>query len=59
MAEGPDPNRHFETDPELSGEEEREGAGLGDPSSSRLGLSSWAVGVLAVVLVALFVLLMR
>lgn len=58
MAAGPDPNRHPETDPELSGEEQRAGAGLGNPDSSRLRLSSGAIAVLAVLFAAALLLLM-
>lgn len=58
MAQGPDPNRNFDTDPELTGDEIREGGGPGDPASSRLGLSSWGIVALAVALVAVLLFLM-
>lgn len=51
MAQAPDPNRHPETDPELSGHEERSGGGIGSPKSTRLGLSSGAIAGIAVLLV--------
>jgi hypothetical protein len=57
MAQGPDPNRHDEVDPELSAVEESRGRGLGSPSTTRLGLSppliTLLVVVIAVVLLAL------
>jgi hypothetical protein len=53
MAQGPDSNRWQSTDPELSPKEESEGGGLGDPSSTRLGLSSRSIVILVVLLVAL------
>ena len=59
MAQGPDPNRHFHTDPELSGEETRRGGGPGDPGSTRLGLSSWTSAALAVLVVVLLFVLLR
>lgn len=51
MALGPDPNRLTPRDPDLSAEEQADGGGLPDPSSTRLGLSSWAIALLAVLLV--------
>lgn len=57
MAQGPDPNRHTQTDRENTGDEQRAGGGLGDPRSSRLGLSSGAIAVVAV-LVGLGILLL-
>lgn len=58
MAQGPDPNRHFETDRELTGDEIREGGGPGDPDSSRIGLSSWAIVAVALALVGALLILM-
>lgn len=58
MAQGPDPNRHFETDPELAGDEIRAGGGPGDPGSTRMGLSSWAIAAVVVLFVAALVVLM-
>ena len=46
MASGPDPNRWTESDPQA-----RNG-GVGDPKTSRLGLSSAVSAVLALVLLA-------
>jgi len=50
MAQGPDPNRHHDTDPELSAEEERRGRGFSSPSTTRLGLSPPLITLLVVVL---------
>ena len=47
MASGPDPNRFDPTDPEASAETHRRGEGPGDLSSTRLGLPSWAIVVVA------------
>lgn len=58
MAQGPDPNRHFHTDPELTADEIRRGAGPGDPSTTRLGLSSWTSAFLAALVVALLIVLL-
>lgn len=58
MAQGPDPNRNFDTDREMTPEELRSGGGPGDFRSSRLGLSSWGVAILAIILVAALVALM-
>lgn len=46
MVEGPDPNRHFETDPELAESEE----GMESPGSTRLGLPSWLIALVALVI---------
>jgi hypothetical protein len=46
MASGPDPNRFTESDPQA-----RNG-GVGNPKTSRLGLSSAVSAVLALVLLA-------
>jgi hypothetical protein len=51
MVHGPDPNRNFETDPEVSAEEQRRGSDIGDTRTTRLGLSSWGIAILALVLV--------
>ena len=59
MAEGPDPSRHFETDREMTRDQLEEGGGLGNPRSTRAGLSSWAIAALVLVLLALFLFLMR
>ena len=58
MAQGPDPNRHTRTDPELSADRIRRGGGPGNPDSTRLGVSAWASALIALlVLVLAFVLL--
>lgn len=44
MAQGPDPNRWNETDPEAVG------GGLGDPPSTRLGLSSGVIAAIVLIL---------
>ena len=59
MAQGPDPNRHPGTDRELSGREQRRGGGTGSPRTTRLGLSSWLITLLAVALLIGFLALMR
>jgi hypothetical protein len=45
MAQGPDPNRWPDTDPEAAG------GNLGDVPSTRFGLSSWIIAALVVILV--------
>ena len=47
MVAGPDPNRFTETDPQATN------GGVGDPKTSRLGLSSTASAVIALLLLAL------
>ena len=59
MAQGPDPNRHFETDREITRDEVKAGGGLGDLRSSRLGLPSWAIALLALLILLIFIALMR
>ncbi|HEX8213193.1 MAG TPA: hypothetical protein VF584_23665 [Longimicrobium sp.] len=46
MAAGPDPNRWTETDPQATN------GGVGDPKTSRLGLSSTAITVIALLILA-------
>lgn len=55
MAAGPDPNRYVPPDPEASAGAHGEDGGLGDLPSTRFGLPSWAIGVIALV-ICLFVL---
>lgn len=59
MAQGPDPNRHPETDPELSGVEQRKGGGMGSPRSTRFGLSSGAIAVLILLFTVAILFLLR
>lgn len=58
MADGPDPNREPPRDRELKPGEEADAGGLGDFRSSRLGLPSWLIVVIAVLLVALVLFLL-
>jgi hypothetical protein len=51
MALGPDPNRWSTRDRDLSAEEQADGGGLPDPRSTRMGLSSWTIAIIAVLLV--------
>jgi hypothetical protein len=46
MAAGPDPNRWTEPDPQATN------GGVGDPKTSRLGLSSTAITVIALLILA-------
>lgn len=46
MVAGPDPNRFTETDPQATD------GGVGDPKTSRLGLSSTASVVVALIVLA-------
>jgi hypothetical protein len=50
MAHGPDPNRWQPADPEAHPREPMESPEIGDQRTSRLGLSSTAITVLAVIL---------
>jgi hypothetical protein len=52
MATGPDPNRWQPRDPELPPEERLEDDALGNPRTTRLGLPSWAIVLIALVIVA-------
>ena len=47
MASGPDPNRFNPPDPEAGAESYRRGEGPGDLPSTRLGLPSWAIVLVA------------
>jgi len=58
MAEGPDPNRNFDTDRDLTGEEQAAGGGFGSPRQTRLGLGTWASAFIAVAFVAALLVLM-
>lgn len=44
MVAGPDPNRWTEEDPQAPN------GGVGNPKTSRLGLSSWASAIIALVI---------
>ncbi|HEU0014664.1 MAG TPA: hypothetical protein VFQ45_13345 [Longimicrobium sp.] len=54
MATGPDPNRFQPTDPEAEPEDYRRGDSLGDLRSTRLGLPTVVVTLIAVA-IAVFV----
>jgi hypothetical protein len=53
MAQGPDPNRWQPPEPQDEPREQADAGGLGNPRSSRLGLPSWAIVLLAAIVVAL------
>lgn len=55
MASGPDPNRFQTTDPELEASDRAYGDTIGDVKSTRMGLSSWGIVIVALA-VAVFVL---
>ena len=59
MATGPDPNRFTPGDPETRPEDYARGDGPGDLRSTRLGLPTWGVAVLAVAVFLLFLYLTR
>ena len=59
MAAGPDPNRFTPTDPETRPKDYARGDSLGDLKSTRLGLPTWGVAVLVVLVFLLFVFLTR
>lgn len=58
MAQGPDPNRNFDTDREITRDDIEQGGGLGDAKSTRLGLSSALIALVALVIAAVLVALM-
>lgn len=58
MAISPDPNRNPETDREVTPDELEGGGGMGNFSTSRLGLSTWTTAFFAVALVALLLVFM-
>lgn len=59
MATGPDPNRFDPIDPEMEAQSYRHGDGLGDLRSTRLGLSTWGVAIVVILLFVLFLVLTR
>jgi hypothetical protein len=59
MASGPDPNRFDPADPEMEPERHRDGDGIGDLRSTRLGLPTWGVAVLLIAVFVLFLVLTR
>lgn len=58
MAQSPDPLRNPDNDREITHDELEGGGGVGDSSTSRLGLSSWTIALVAVAFVALLLYLM-
>ena len=58
MAQGPDPNRHFDTDRELTGDAQRGGDDPASLRSTRLGMSSVAIAVLAVIIAVVVLVLL-
>jgi hypothetical protein len=59
MATGPDPNRFTPDDPEMRARDYSRGDGLGDLRSTRLGLPTWGVAVVVVLVFLLFLYLTR
>ena len=59
MATGPDPNRFTPDDPETRPRDYARGDGPGDLRSTRLGLPTWGVAVLVVLVFLLFLYLIR
>lgn len=59
MAAGPDPNRFNPSDPETRPKDYRRGDSLGDLRSTRLGLPTWGVAVLVLLVFAFFLYLTR
>lgn len=59
MATGPDPNRFDPIDPEMEPRDYRRGDGLGDLKSTRLGLPTWGVAVVVVLVFVVFLVLTR
>jgi hypothetical protein len=59
MATGPDPNRFDPVDPEMEPQRYRDGDSLGDLRSTRLGLPTWGVALLLVLVFVLFLVLTR
>jgi hypothetical protein len=58
MASGPDPNRFQTTDPELGASDRAHGDTVGDVKSTRMGLSGWAIVIVALAVAAFAVSLM-
>lgn len=59
MATGPDPNHFNPIDPEMEPHDYKRGDGLGDLRSTRMGLSTWGVAILLVLVFILFLVLTR
>lgn len=55
MATGPDPNRFTPDDRETRPKDYARGDGLGDLRSTRMGLPTWGVAVMIVLVFLLFV----
>lgn len=53
MALGPDPNRDFDVDHDLTGDEQARGGGMGSPRGTRAGMPTWAIVVAALLLAGL------
>lgn len=59
MASGPDPNHFTPDDPEMDAEHYRRGDSVGDLRSTRLGLPTWAIVLIAVIIAVGLALLTR
>lgn len=59
MATGPDPNKFNPIDPEMEPQDYRDGDGIGDLRSTRMGLPTWGVAVIVVLLFLFFLALTR
>jgi hypothetical protein len=59
MATGPDPNRFEPIDPEMEPKKYRRGDGIGDLKSTRLGLPTWGVALVVVLVFVGFLVLTR
>jgi hypothetical protein len=59
MATGPDPNHFDPIDPEMEPDGYRRGDNLGDLRSTRLGLPTWGVALVIVILFIVFLALTR
>jgi hypothetical protein len=59
MATGPDPNRFTPPDPEQRPRDYSRGDSIGDLRSTRLGLPTWGVAVLIVIVFVVFLVLTR
>ncbi|CAN5683109.1 hypothetical protein BH23GEM3_BH23GEM3_14160 [soil metagenome] len=58
MAPGPDPNRWQPSDPELPPHEEEDATPLGSPPSTRFGLPSWSIALIALLIAIVVVVLL-
>lgn len=59
MATGPDPNRFEPIDHEMEPKNYRRGDGIGDLKSTRLGLPTWGVALVVVIVFVGFLILTR